>query len=376
MLGDNMESKKNSDIRIYNRKRVVGTLFRERPMTKQELALRHEISLPTLNVILKDLKEKGLITKGERLESTGGRKPICITPVYDIKYAVGLEISKQEIHIVLVNLGGKIISKESHPFGIEVTKEYWLKVNKILSEFIENNMVEQEKLLGIGISLEVPENNGVFNWMNDNGEFITLELKEIYSCFDKPVTVHYGPKMAAIAQAWALYDRDDFVFLSIGSYIAGAMIYNENVVGFSDTNGQFGKLLVTSSESGKKVEDYCTIKAICTKSNCSNLHEFYTALESNEKNISNVFEDLLDKLAGLIYNLHCIFGWKIVIGGEMSEFLQQYSEQLEHKIFMLNSLEKEASVSVMFSNLGTYGAAVGSALIQIDEFLEFGYESL
>ena len=85
-----MESTKNSDVRANNRKRVVNTLFREGPMTKQELALRLDISLPTVTLLLKEITEKGLVTKGEVLSSTGGRKPVCITPVEILHQSLGI----------------------------------------------------------------------------------------------------------------------------------------------------------------------------------------------------------------------------------------------------------------------------------------------
>lgn len=369
-----MESTKNSDVRANNRKRVVNTLFREGPMTKQELALRLDISLPTVTLLLKEITEKGLVTKGEVLSSTGGRKPVCITPVYDIKYSIGAEITMHEIRLVMIDLGSNIVVKESYPYGLERSREYWEKINCVLMDFMDKNIKDRDKLLDIGITLQIPMKDGAAMWKKDTPQEQRVDLELAESCFELPVKFRNSAKMAAIAQIWALNDRENFVFVSLGSYVGGGIVYNSVIMGFSELNGQFGSLMMGPEH--KKLEEVCTAKSICQRAGVASVDELMKGIEEGNIRFQKIWEEYLDTLSIMFYNLHCIFGWKIVIGGSMSPYLAGSKEKLEYQISRMNDLEEEDASYIHISDLGAYGAAVGAAMLPIDEFLEFGYNEL
>ena len=116
-----MEAKTNSDVRSNNRKRLVNLLFMQGEMTKQEMVGRLDMSLATVNYLVRELTERGLLTAGTAKDSTGGRKPVCICPVYDARFSIGVEAASDELHLVLLDLGGHILAKETVPMKQENT---------------------------------------------------------------------------------------------------------------------------------------------------------------------------------------------------------------------------------------------------------------
>ncbi|MFV0362038.1 MAG: ROK family protein [Suipraeoptans sp.] len=365
-----METTKNSDVRINNRKRVLNTLFREGGMTKHELAVKLEISPPTITLLLKELMDRGLISKGEVLGSTGGRKPISMTPVYDLKYSIGIEISSHEIRLVLVDLGANVLHQERYPYGIQESKEYWGKVSEILDEFILSNKIDDSKLLGIGISLQPSNGN---TGKNKQEHISHLDMGMIHESFNYHVKIHSSAKMAAIAQIWNLNDRDNFVFVSLGSYVAGAMVYKNEIIDFDNENGEFGKVLSSVTDS-KKISDYCIMQALCERGGVKDISNFFERIE--EPKIKKLWDEYLDVLCTLLYNLYCIFGWKIVIGGSMSPYLEQYKSNISNKLNELCGNESDESGYIDISDLGEFGAAVGTALLPVDKFLESGFDEI
>jgi predicted NBD/HSP70 family sugar kinase len=373
-----MESTKNSDVRINNRKRVVNSLFRGGAVTKQELSSKLEISLATLTLLLNELTEKGLVTKGEVLGSTGGRKPVRMAPVYDAKFAIGVEISAHELRIVMVNLGANIVASEVYPQGIKNESQYWEKVNTILMDFIERNIKDKNKLLDVGIALQVQMKDGCIVEKNNLLPQYRIDLDEAAKSFNIPVTFVNSAKIAAIAQIWSLNDWEDFAFVSLGTSVGGAIVYQSNIVGFNGCGGDFGSVIVQSKGEGsvKKLSDYCTTHAFCEKAEANGMEEFYEMVENGNTKAVQIWNESLDVLINFLYNLYSILGWKIVIGGALSPYIEKNLELIENRLIKMSEYEDGRIPEIRVSDLGAFGAAVGAALRSIDEFLEFGYNNL
>lgn len=371
-----MESLKNSDVRVNNRKRVVDTIFREGSVTKQDLAARLDISLATVTFLLKELTENGLITKGEVLGSTGGRKPVCVAPVYEARYAVGMEISMHELRIVLVDLGANVVAKEAVLLDISYTKEYWIKVNGILNEFISRNVEDVWKLLEVGIALQISMQDGAAIIKREVAKDSRIDLAMAAASFERPVRFQNSAKLAAIAQIWSLNDWDNFTFLSLGTYVGGAIVYNSAIVDFFGRNSEFGSIVVENGKMRKKIADYCTTKALCEKAGVLKPEEIFAGIAEGNEKYRELWEEYLDILSVFLHNLYSIFGWKIVIGGSMSPYLEEYRSEIEKRFKDLTDYDEQPVSYFKISDLGKFGAAVGAALHPIDEFLEFGYYKL
>ena len=78
------------EVRKQNRNRVYRHLISLwEPVTKQELAFRLSMSLPTLSQNLNELAEMGLIDRSATTDSTGGRRPRLIAPLPNARFALG-----------------------------------------------------------------------------------------------------------------------------------------------------------------------------------------------------------------------------------------------------------------------------------------------
>ncbi len=371
-----MESTKNSDIRANNRKRIVNALFRQGQMTKQELAQRLNISLPTANLLLKELADKGLVTNGKVMDSTGGRKPVCIMPVYDAKFSIGAEVSSQGLRIILLDLGSNVIAREYFPYNMENTEAYWKKVNAVIMEFARRHMNRPDMLLDIGITLEVPMQDGRIIQKKEMDEKDRIDLDMAASCFELPVKFRNSIKMEATAQTWAQDRWENFVFVSLGGHVSGAIVYNGAVLEFSNINGEFGSIIINKERPYEKIEDYYTTRALCERAGVDHIQEFFDRIERGDGGCTDLWKDYLDGLSVFLHNLYCIFGWKIVVGGRISPFLEPYRDMLNQQLREMDAYRQNTEGYLEISRLGEYGAAVGAAMLPVDEFLEFGYDNL
>lgn len=371
-----MESTTNSDIRINNRKRILNLLFKEGQMTKQEVAHRLDISLPTVSSILKEFTEIGLITTGKEMESTGGRKAICHCPVYDVKYSLGVHASEHGLRLALVDLGANVIAKNYYPLVRENAKEYWTQVNEILRNFGKKYVGDPNKFLNVGITLDIPMSHGeVISRKNEvQDEGIDLELARKY--LNPMVSFRNAAKMSAIAEIWKMDNRDSFVFVALGNHVGGALVCRGDLLDFSYINGEFGDIVFCGEGKKKRAEDVLGIRALCMDSGVKDLKALELELIRGNAQVLEIWEIYLKDLSGFLYNLYCTFGWKIVVGGYMSPLLRRYKEKLDTYFLEINEFEKITESPIIMSELGKHGAVIGAALFPVDHFLDTGYDEL
>ncbi len=365
-----MEGKTTTDIRISNRRRMVNLLFHEGGMTRSVLARRLDISLPTALMLLKELVEKGLVVTGDVMTSNGGRPPAIIDPVYDFRYAVGVDVSASEIRMVLQDLGSYVTAKASWPFGMQLDQKYWENVNDLLESFIEENVRDKSRLLDIGMSVDVPIDHGkVVRRKKDAG---SLDLELIKHCISRPVEIQNSARMAATANIWKGKGKTDFVFLNLGDTVSGALVCRSEVWEFNSPYGLFGSLI----DKGRRLDDVLTTRALLKKAGVSSLEELFEAIGNDEENCLSVWNNYLDVLGRVLYSLRRIFGYEVVIGGELSPYLDPYQIILRNRLEAQEEYEGITTPYFSISELDEYQAAMGAAMMPINRFLNYGFEEV
>ena len=65
-----------------------------------------------------------------------------------------------------------------------------------------------------------------------------------------------------------------------------------------------------------------------------------------------------------------MFGWKIILGGSLSPYIEPYMSQLEAYMKEEYPFEEFPERILTVTELGAYSAAAGAAMLPIDKFLE------
>lgn len=364
----------NKEVRINNQKNIVNTLFRYGPMTKQELATRLGLSLPTVSVINKTLAAKGLVARGEKLESTGGRPPSHITLVFDARLSIGVDISTSHVRIVLVNLGPMIISSRKHRLLYDGSIDYWRAVKDLVTAFITDNQVDENRLLGIGFSVQSPIKCGkTVPAAHDSAGVTGSDHDRIAEVFGAHAEVHNDAKMASLAQVWGAGEEEDVVYLMLSSGVGGAIITDHRLLRGDSKNAEFGHMIV--QDQGRLCScgqhgclgAYCSSRALQDHAGVS-LDEFFAGLQDGHADYARLWDEYLHYLALAVSNLYLIFDTDIIIGGEMSPFISNHLDDLRERVSRRNPFGGSGD----FVRIGVYGefdSAFGAALIYNDMFL-------
>jgi predicted NBD/HSP70 family sugar kinase len=365
----------NLQVRNTNKKRIINYLYKNDGASKQDIINALRLSAPTVSLIMNDLSNRGLVKKAGTLKSSGGRKPAANSLVYNAKLSVGVEITNNHLRFVIIDLSENILySKRLHePFRNDVN--YYQNLAKHIDTFLHESEVDRNKLLGVGIA--VP---GIVNAKNNILEYsptlnvTNLPLNVITKFIPYPVMVNNEANLAGFTEIWKINDTEDAVYLSINKGVGGAIIIgNKLFYGLDGRSGEFGHVSIVKDglicSCGKKgcFEAYCSTNVL-TESSFDDIDDFFTTLEKGNQYCMRKWEIYLDHLATGINNIYTIFDSKIIIGGEISKYLEKYFDILQQKLVSLSTFVTRADY-LHFSQFGDNASSTGAALILVDSFL-------
>lgn len=148
-----MKQLTNMEIKRNNRNRIFRYILTKEITSNPDIAYELKMSLPTVTQNTKELLEKGVIEEKGDLNSTGGRRAKGLSVVKDLKFAIGIDITKNYLGVILLNLAKDTIFYERLSLIFKNTEEYYSKINKILDNLLFKYNIKKESILGIGISL-------------------------------------------------------------------------------------------------------------------------------------------------------------------------------------------------------------------------------
>ncbi len=366
-----MEATTNRDVRINNRKRLVNLLFMYGEMTKQDIVKKLDMSLATVNYLVKELIDNGLLTTGAALNSTGGRKPVCIKPIYEARYSIGVDVAPDVVRIVALDLGNHIVAQESYELLQENLPSYWKSVGGLVSRFDEKIGKPKDVLLDVGVTLGITMQDEKPVERKQQNQEIQIDLKMASESIGIPVHFRNSTKMAAIAQCWQGNSPDNFLYIHLGAKLSGAIVFKKEVLDFSGINGELGCMLVEDTSGTVCLDDIFSRRTLSKSAGCKNLAELFERIDNGNSECRLIWENYLGELAQLVHNLYCLFGWKIVLGGSISPYIKEYLPELEKIVREYYPFVQLPDQILFVSSLGEYGSAVGAAMLPVDKFLEF-----
>ena len=142
----------NIEVKKKNRNDVFRYICKQGTVSNPDISYNLKMSLPTATQITKELMEKGLIEEKGDLQSTGGRRAKALSAVVNVKLAVGLDITKNHITLVLTNIMGELLKYERIYQPYVQGDAYYQKVNEKLELFLDESDTDRNKILGVGIS--------------------------------------------------------------------------------------------------------------------------------------------------------------------------------------------------------------------------------
>lgn len=366
----------NIEVKRNNRNRIFRYILGHGTVSNPDISYDTKMSLPTVTQITKELIEKGLVKETGELQSTGGRRAKALSVEADVKRAVGIDITKNHISMVLVNLAGEILKYERifKPYTSE--DNYYCELDKKLGRFLEESDTNSEKVLGIGISFP-----GIIDL---SGEMITdshilgvksLPFTSVSRFFSLPCYFMNDANAGAYAEGIHLEGLGRFFYLSLSNTVGGAVFSNGRLEQGKDFRcGEVGHMtIVPDGEScycGKKgcLDAYCSAKHLSDIAD-GKLENFFAKLGQGDKEFASIWDMYTTYLAIAINNIHMVLDCDIILGGYVGSYIETYIQDICDKVSERNTFA-DGNSFVKACNYKVGAAALGASLQVIETFIE------
>ncbi|MDD3337791.1 MAG: ROK family transcriptional regulator [Lachnospiraceae bacterium] len=371
--------KKNTatDVKYHNRNLIYQYVLREENLSQKEIAENLQLSLPTVIQNLNELKEKNLILEQGHYQSTGGRKAKRIAPNTMARVAIGLDITKNHIALVLTNLVGDIIEKQRIRCIYSDTPAFYSNVSRLIDEMLFKHSIDTSSILGLGVSIPciiTPDHKTIFysNLIPGMPEGQLL-YEHFSSYFDYPIYIENDASSGSLGEFWNSTGNDNIFYLFISNSVGGAIYYNNQLyAGDNCHSAEIGH--TTLVPNGNKcycgrsgcVDAYCSA-AVLADFTHGTLNDFMDKLAAGEPAYVEKWNEYLDYLSVTIMNIRMLFDCDIVIGGYMGSCIVPYLDQLKMRIIAQDIFSPNADF-VRACKLQTECSALGVALTFIDSF--------
>lgn len=358
-----------------NRNAIYNLIYDKSGLSKKELSILSDISLPTVTQDLKELMDMGLIEEVGSLESTGGRKAKAFACIDHAKISIGIEITKKHLSMVIVDLRGSILDFSRVRRVFEQSDHYYAYMRDMLDELIAKNGIDQQRVLGIGISVPA--------MVRDDHRTIieTVAIDVTDSFYDElgdylkfPYAFFRDARAGLMAELWKRKDTDNLAYLLLNYTVAGSVVIaGKHYAGDTQRSCDVGHFTLVPDGKlcycGKKgcVDSYCSARAIIESAEVG-LEEFFGRLKDGDERFRKIWDSYLDDLAIAVNNLRMIFDCDVVIGGEISRYFADYLDALRERVKARHLFAKESDYVKLCSYIYE-GPAKGAAIYYIDLFI-------
>lgn len=364
------------EVKRQNKIMVYRYLLEKESATKPVIAGDLKISLPTVRMLTGELVEQGLAYEAGPKDSYGGRRAMEIAIVPDYRYAAGMDITKNHVDFALVNLQGKVVANKRLKKGFEDSGTYWIELREMYEAFLQENKILSEQIYGLGVSLP-----GIIST-----DQTCLEYSHI---FQLKKQMHFAGRMdgypyqvsffndaeaGCMAECYTHQAPDEFVFLSLSNTVGGAIVHEGRISkGKNNRSGELGHVCVVPGGRmcycGKKghYDPYGSALLLSDLADGS-MKNFFAGLAQGNKQYTQRFEEYLDALSMMIYNIHISTDLPVVLGGYVGSFLKEYIPRIRELMREKEIFDGEENY-ITTSKYNVEGAAVGSARYFSEQFV-------
>lgn len=357
----------------FNKNLIVQFIAEKGMASKLDIAQRFGLSMPTVLQKVKELTDEGFITESGEFQSNGGRKARALSVVQDRYYIVGVNISKHHLELVLIGFNGAIVNKIRERLTFEDTFIYCETVVKQIHTFIDTQISEIDKLIGIGFSIPgIIDREKELLIKSHALDLTNFSLKRFSSLIKYPVKVFFDNDANCAASSEFFNRSGTYVYISLNNTLGGAFIIDNKIYeGNNHKSSEFGHVILVPNGKpcycGKKgcIDSYCSASQLSS----DNLEGFFEKIENENKDSVRIWDEYKENLALVISNIRTIFDSDIVLGGYVGGYLRDFLNELANSSMRYNNFDYDAS----FLHCSKYtweASAYGSAIITLRSFYE------
>lgn len=363
-----------NDIKRQNKQRIAKYVLENRQVSRQEIAKALGYSMPTVFANVNELMEQGFLCEAGEYGSTGGRKAKVLTVNKKHCSALGLDITKRHIRILLLDVTGGILKEDYFRYNYRDDTDYYQELGDHIRQFLQNSGNDVENMIGVGISLPgiiIPD-RGILH-RSHILNVSDVSLSRFVQNLPYPVIFDNDANCAAYAEVSK--ENSSTAYFSLSNTVGGAIYYDGRLhAGDNYKSGEFGHMIIhpggRTCYCGKQgcLDAYCAASALTNDSE-ERLDEFFETLANGDFHADEIWDIYLDNLAIAVTNIRMAMDCNIILGGYIGGYIEQYMVRFADKVRKYNNFDSDTN----YIKTGRYkrlSSAIGVAQIMVNRYVD------
>jgi predicted NBD/HSP70 family sugar kinase len=238
-------------MRTQNSTLVLKLIWRERQISRAEVARTTGLSPSTVSAIVGELEEAGLVREIGAGASRGGRRPVLVGFRDDAYTLVGVELGATHVSTVLTDLRGNVQAFRDTPLDVrEQPVAALAKVRELVDDCLTAERVSRRRVVGVGVAVPSPVHP------QRPGKLSSLILpawrdhdvqESLFDSFGLPVYVDNDANLGALSERFwgAGAGGEDLAYIKVATGIgSGHIINGELYRGAGGTAGEIGHIAI------------------------------------------------------------------------------------------------------------------------------------
>ncbi|WP_232495414.1 ROK family transcriptional regulator [Novosphingobium kaempferiae] len=374
LSGTNLERAADHNQRItLHAIRVNGSL------TRVELAGITGLTAPAIANISKKLLAEGLIEEAGQRRGGRGQPPTKLVIRPDACHAIGINIDRDHITIVLVDFAGTILARVSEDIDFALPAQVQALYRDSIDGMLKSAGVDPAKLVGIGVavpdqlsSVDLPGRPDAY------GEWESVRMADLFSSpHGPPVFVENDAAAAAMGEMQLGMGQriNSFFYILLTAGLGGGLVVDGNYVrGANGRSGEIGFMRTRAMESGpdQQLQSIVSLSALA-KALAAEGHALADAFEGASEAATACLDRWIDvaadKLVEPLAAVNCLINpAAVLMGGRLpAPLVERLAERTAARMQALDGIPALAPVAR--AALSEDAPAVGAAILPFSHFL-------
>ncbi|MDB4883365.1 MAG: hypothetical protein JWL95_2131 [Gemmatimonadetes bacterium] len=240
---------------VYTKKynlRIVHEVIRlHGPLSRANIARYTRLSVQTISNLVKELLASGLVLEGERHSEGRGAPSTTLTLNPDGAYAIGLDLDRDHLTGVLVDLAGNVRHRVHVALDSPSPSEALALMVETTNTLLRLQGLRSDQVAGLGAGIPGPmhqaeDGDGYLGNPKAFPGWHEIPLARLlHDRLGMPVYLENNAMAAAVGERWYGAGRqiDTFFYIYFGAGLGGGLVMNgQPYVGFTGNAGEIGYL--------------------------------------------------------------------------------------------------------------------------------------
>jgi glucokinase-like ROK family protein len=372
-------------MRSINRSAILETIRREGPISRNAIADRLDVSLPTVMRVVDDLIKEDLVRPQSATQWTGGRRRALLEFNPEGQVVIGVDLGRTKMFGAIADLAGNVLGEADLNRHRTSGETNFQRLTKLIDTLLAHPRLQGRRLRGIGVGAPgvTQHREGVVTWaytLKWHDYPLKAKLVERYNL---PIAVDNDVNFAALGELWfgGAQNVSNMVFITIGTGIgAGVIIDGALYRGAHEASGEIGNMLPDRAFLGKPYQKFGALETIASGTGIAErarhalkgrrrpeeleqllAEDVFDAARQGQAWAKKIIAETVDCLAVAIANLTVTFDPElIVLGGGVTRSADLLIEPILRRIegtiptlprLVVSSLERRAVVMGAVTNV-------------------------